>query len=76
MKEFKKEGWVNIFKSMDGLDVGIKKSKLESVGIEAITFNHQDSMLTSLNDTDFMVSLYVHENDLPRASEVIQNILS
>ena len=68
-----KKDWVSIFQSMDGIDVNLKRSKLESAGIESNTFNHQDSMLKSLNDTDFMVSLYVHVNDEEKAKEIIQN---
>jgi hypothetical protein len=67
-----KDNWVSILTSSKELDINLKKSKLESQGIEAIIFNHQDSMLKSLNDTDFMVSLYVHENDVENAKKVIE----
>ncbi|MGB0392044.1 MAG: putative signal transducing protein [Salibacteraceae bacterium] len=68
-----KKDWVSIFESMDGLDVNLKRSKLEASGIESNTFNHQDSMLKSLNDTDLMVSLYVHIKDEAKAREIISN---
>jgi hypothetical protein len=68
-----KKDWVSIFKSMDAVDVDLKRSKLEASGIESNTFNHQDSMLKSLNNTDFMVSLYVHIKDESKALEIIQN---
>lgn len=72
MNTLNKDGWVSILTSNTELDVSLKKSKLESQGIEAIVFNHQDSMLKSLNDTDFMVSLYVHENDVDKAKRIIE----
>ncbi|MFT4752877.1 MAG: hypothetical protein ACI85Q_000413 [Salibacteraceae bacterium] len=74
MADLDKRNWVSIFKSMDGVDVNLKRSKLEAAGIESNTFNHQDSMLKSLNDTDFMVSLYVHQNDEEKAKEIIKTI--
>ena len=73
MSEFDKNDWVSIFKSMDNIDVKLKRSKLEAAGIESNIFNHQDSMLTSLNSTDFSVSLYVHQNDEQKAKEIIEN---
>lgn len=73
MSGLNKEGWVNIFKSTDRIDVSLKKSKLANAGVDAITFNHQDSMLASLNTTDFSVSLYVHENDIEKAKKIIEN---
>ena len=73
MAEFDKEGWVKIFTSTDSIDVSLKKSKLAEAEIEAISFNHQDSMLASLNTTDFSVSLYVHQNDVDRAKKTIEN---
>lgn len=72
MNVLNKDGWVSILTSNHELDINLKKSKLESQGIEAIVFNHQDSMLKSLNDTDFMVSLYVHENDIEKAKQIIE----
>lgn len=72
MNGLDKDGWVSIITSTKELDINLKKSKLESNGIEAIIFNHQDSMLKSLNDTDFMVSLYVHENDIENAKKIIE----
>lgn len=73
MSGLNKEGWVMILNSTDSTDVNILKLKLASMGIEAITFNHQDSMLTSLNDSNYAVSLYVHENDVEKAKEIIEN---
>lgn len=73
MTDLDKNGWVSIFKSTDGVDVDLKRSKLESAGIESHTFNHQDSMLTSLNSTNFSVSLYVHKDDVAKATEIIKN---
>jgi hypothetical protein len=74
MEKLEKDGWVSIFKSADSIDVNLKKSKLEAAGINSVTFDHQDSMLTSLNDTKLMVSLFVHKNDVDKAREVIENI--
>jgi hypothetical protein len=73
MASLDKKDWVSIYKSMDGVDVNLKRSKLEAAGIESNTFNHQDSMLKSLNDTNFMVSLYVHKDDEAKATEIITN---
>ncbi len=73
MNELLDKGWVVIFMSTDGIDVNLKKSKLAANGIEAVTFNHQDTMLKSLNDTNFMVSLFVHGNDLEKSKEIIEN---
>ncbi len=73
MTDLDKNDWVSIFKSMDKVDVDLKRSKLEAAGIESNTFNHQDSMLTSLNSTDYFVSLYVHINDEVKAIDIIQN---
>ena len=53
MSGLNKEGWVMVYNSIDGTDITILESKLNELGIEAITFNHQDSMLTSLNDTNY-----------------------
>jgi hypothetical protein len=72
MEELIKKGWVIIFKSIDSIDVNLKKSKLIASGVEAITFDHQDSMMTSLNDTNFMVSLFVHKNDEEKAKGIIE----
>ena len=74
MEELTKKGWITIFKSMDGIDVNLKKSKLEASGLSATTFNHQDSMLKSLNDTNFMVSLLVHKDDEATALEIIKEV--
>ena len=71
MEELIKKGWVMIFKSGDATDVRIKKSKLMDSGVEAITFDHQDSMLTALNDTNFSVSLFVHKKDEETARKII-----
>tara|TARA_R110002050_G_scaffold200591_1_gene335510 strand:+ start:55237 stop:55455 length:219 start_codon:yes stop_codon:yes gene_type:complete len=71
MEELLKKGWVLIFKSVDGTDAKIKKSKLSAAGIEVIAFDHQDSMMTSLNDTNFMVSLFVHQKDEASAKEIL-----
>ncbi len=68
-----KEGWVMVYNSIDGTDINILASKLNDMGIEAVAFNHQDSMLTSLNDTNYTMSLYVHESDVAKAKEVIEN---
>ena len=73
MEGLNKEGWVSVYKSTDGMDVNLLHGKLESMGIDAIIFNHQDSMLTSLNDTNYSVSLYVHENDVEKVKEIIQS---
>lgn len=73
MEGLSKEGWVSVYKSTDGTDVNLLKGKLQSMGIDAVTFNHQDSMLTSLNDTNYSVSLYVHENDVEKVKEIIEN---
>lgn len=73
MSGLNKEGWVMVYNSIDGTDITILESKLNELGIEATTFNHQDSMLTSLNDTNYTQSLYVHEKDLARAKEIIEN---
>ena len=73
MEELLKKGWVQILKSTDGTDMNILKLKLADSGVEAVTFDHQDSMLTSLNDTNYMVSLYVHENDVEKAKKIIEN---
>lgn len=73
MAELDKEGWVKIFTSTDSIDVSLKKSKLAEAEIEVISFNHQDSMLASLNTTDFSVSLYVHQNDVDSAKKAIEN---
>jgi len=73
MSELQKEGWITIFKSNDSLDVSLKKSKLESIGIAAVIFDHQDSMLTALNETKLRVSLLVHENDKETAEKAISN---
>lgn len=72
MEELIKKGWVLIFKSVDGSDVKIKKSKLSASGIEAVAFDHQDSMIPSLNDTNFMVSLFVHQKDEEAAKKIIE----
>jgi len=68
-----KDGWVMISKSTDSTDINILKLKLADSGVEAITFDHQDSMLTSLNDTNYSVSLYVHESDVDKAKKIIEN---
>lgn len=73
MEELIKKGWVMIIKSTNGSDMNILKLKLADSGVEAITFDHQDSMLKSLNDTNYMVSLYVHENDVEKAKQIIEN---
>ncbi len=73
MSGLNKDGWVMVLRSTDSTDIDILKLKLADMGIEAITFNHQDSMLTSLNDTNYSVSLYVHENDVKKAKEIIDN---
>lgn len=65
--------WVSIFESNDSVDVNLKRSKLEAAGIESNTFNHQDSMLKSLNDNDLKVSLFVHVNDEEHARQIIEN---
>ena len=72
MTSIDKKDWVTIFQSTDSVDVNLKRLKLENSGIESNTFNHQDSMLKSLN-SDFMVSLYVHLKDEKKAREVIEN---
>ena len=68
-----KDGWVMISKSIDATDITILKLKFADSGVEAITFDHQDSMLTSLNDTNYSVSLYVHEKDVDVAKKIIEN---
>ena len=73
MEGFNKEEWVMIAKSTDGTDVKILKLKLADSGIEAVTFDHQDSMLTSLNDTNYSVTLYVHQNDVEKAKALLEN---
>lgn len=73
MSDLQKDGWVSIFKSNDSMDVNLKKSKLESLGIEAVIFDHQDTMLPTLNETKLRVSLLVHENDQERAENAISN---
>ena len=73
MTDLEKNGWVSIFKSNDSVDVDLKKSKLAAAGIEANVFDHQDSMLTSLNSTKLSVSLYVHKDDEAKAQDIIQN---
>lgn len=73
MEELIKKGWTLILKSTDGSDLNILKLKLADSGIEAVVFDHQDSMLKSLNDTNYMVSLFVHENDVEKAKQIIEN---
>lgn len=73
MEELIKKGWTQILKSTDGSDLNILKLKLADSGIEAVVFDHQDSMLKSLNDTNYMVSLFVHENDVEKAKQIIEN---
>jgi hypothetical protein len=73
MEDFKKDDWVMVFSSPDSTDVNILKLKLADSGIDAVIFNHQDSMLTSLNDVNYSVTLYVHENDAAKAKQIIEN---
>lgn len=73
MNDLQKDGWVSIFKSNDSMDVSLKKAKLESMGIQAVIFDHQDSMLPTLNETKLRVALLVHENDQEKAKDAISN---
>lgn len=71
MSEFKKEEWVEILKTTDSFDANLLKSKLSEQGIETVAFDHQDSMMTMLNSSKLMVTLYVHKNDFEKAKTII-----
>lgn len=71
MEDLIKNGWVNIFQSTDSFDAKLVQSKLENQGIEVVIFNHQDSMMTSLNSSQYGVSLFVKEKDVLKAKDLI-----
>ena len=73
MAGLNKEGWVPVYTTTDSLDVQLLHAKLSEMGIESVAFDHQDTMLTSLNDTNYSVSLYVHEKDADKVKEIIEN---
>lgn len=71
MNEFNKEDWVEILQTTDKFDANLLKSKLTEKGINAVAFDHQDSMMTMLNASKLMVTLYVHKDDEEKAKSII-----
>ncbi len=64
--------WVLITASADKFDLELKKKRLEEAGILSVLFNHQDSMIPSLNETDYEVGLYVHRSQAEKAKAIIE----
>ena len=70
MSEYK--DWVAVYKSTDKFDVELIQGHLKEAGIESVVFDHQDSMMKMLNDTNYSVSLFVHPENVTIATEYIQ----
>ena len=68
-----KEDWTVIAKSSDKFDLELKQAKLKEAGIDALLFDHLDSMYKMLNDTNYGVGLFVHKKDEEKAITIIQN---
>ena len=69
-----KEDWEVIYKSSDKFDIELKQARLKEIDIESLIFDHLDSMIKNLNDTNYGVGLYVHKNDVERAKAHIENV--
>ena len=72
MTDFNKEDWVEILNTTDSFDANLIKSKLNEQGIATVAFDHQDSMMTMLNASKLLVTLYVHKNDVEKAQQIIK----
>lgn len=68
-----KQDWEIVYKSSDLFDMELIQARLKEINIESIIFNHQDSMIKMLNDTNYGVGLYVHKDNVERAKELIDN---
>lgn len=71
MNEFNKEDWVEVLQTTDKFDANLLKSKLTEQGVKAFAFDHQDSMMTMLNASKLMVTIFVHKDDEKKAKSII-----
>lgn len=71
MKDFNSDDWVQVLQTTDSFDAHLLRSKLNEAGIETVAFDHQDSMMTMLNSSKLMVTLYVHKDKEAAANAII-----
>jgi len=65
------QDWVIVYKSGDRFDIELIQARLKEMGVESVIFDHQDSMVKPLNDTNYAVSLHVHPDHEAKAREYI-----
>lgn len=62
--------WSVVYKTANQYEVDILQGMLRENGIESVIINQKDSAYMSFGNT----FLYVHNNDFPRAQELIENV--
>tara|TARA_B100000780_G_C21119407_1_gene453296 strand:+ start:763 stop:987 length:225 start_codon:yes stop_codon:yes gene_type:complete len=70
MSEF--NDWVVVYTSTDKFDVELIQGHLKEAGIESVVYDHQDSMMKMLNNSNYSVGLFVHPENETVAKEYIQ----
>jgi S-methylmethionine-dependent homocysteine/selenocysteine methylase len=64
--------WKEVYHSSDKFAVELVKAHLDQANINCVILDQQDSMVKTINETDFNVRLFVHPNNESKALEIIE----